>query len=171
MTSPDTQTNWNGITGRIELQIFNEIYLSDLQLYPDISSKSVNIIGKINGINSEKAILSVSAGSFNSKNLHIVAEKEFIIESAEFHVNYELGEDALLFPRTGFAPTNVDEWLGILKRAKSYGINHYRFHTCCPPEAAFTAADILGIYLEPELPFWGTVTDENDENHNQEEQD
>ena len=60
MTSPDTQTNWNGITGRIELQIFNEIYLSDLQLYPDISSKSVNIIGKINGINSEKAILCFS---------------------------------------------------------------------------------------------------------------
>ena len=41
--------------------------------------------------------------------------------------------------------------------AKEHGINHYRFHTCCPPEAAFEAADELGIYMEPELPFWGTV--------------
>jgi len=55
--------------------------------------------------------------------------------------------------------------------SKAYGINHYRFHTCCPPEAAFTAADLLGIYMEPELPFWGTITDETYDNHNQEEQD
>ena len=53
----------------------------------------------------------------------------------------------------------------------SYGINHYRFHTCCPPEAAFIAADILGIYMEPQLPFWGTVTTEEDENHNAIEQE
>lgn len=50
-------------------------------------------------------------------------------------------------------------------------MNHYRFHTCCPPEAAFVAADMLGIYMQPELPFWGTITDESYENHNQVEQD
>ena len=36
--------------------------------------------------------------------------------------------------------------------AKSYGINHYRFHTWTPPEAAFAAADIVGMYMQPELP-------------------
>ena len=65
--------------------------------------------------------------------------------------------DGLIFPKTGYAPTDVNEWLRVLGIAKSYGINHYRFHTCCPPDAAFTAADLLGIYMEPELPFWGTI--------------
>jgi hypothetical protein len=43
-------------------------------------------------------------------------------------------------------------------------MNHYRYHTCCPPEAAFIAADMLGIYMEPQLPFWGTITEEGEEN-------
>jgi len=38
--------------------------------------------------------------------------------------------------------------------AKTYGINHYRFHTLTPPEAAFEAADRLGIYIQCELPIW-----------------
>lgn len=58
-----------------------------------------------------------------------------------------------------------------MKISKSYGMNHYRYHTCCPPESAFIAADMLGIYMEPQLPFWGTITEEGEENHNQEEQD
>ena len=46
---------------------------------------------------------------------------------------------------------DVDSWKRVFMIAKSYGINHYRFHTWCPPEAAFTAADIIGVYLQPEL--------------------
>lgn len=68
--------------------------------------------------------------------------------------------DGMIFPMTGAAPTDVESWVKVLKTAKDYGINHYRFHTCCPPEAAFEAADRVGIYMEPELPFWGTVEDE-----------
>lgn len=71
--------------------------------------------------------------------------------------------DGMLFPLTGAAPMNISSWRSIFKTAKEYGINHYRFHTCCPPEAAFSAADELGIYLEPELPFWGTLEEEPDE--------
>lgn len=40
--------------------------------------------------------------------------------------------DGLNFPLTGFSPTTVNEWIRVLKISKSYGINHYRFHTCCP---------------------------------------
>ncbi len=65
--------------------------------------------------------------------------------------------DGLIFPLTGAAPMDKESWLETLRIAKEYGINHYRFHTCCPPEAAFEAADELGIYMEPELPFWGTI--------------
>ena len=68
--------------------------------------------------------------------------------------------DGMVFPLTGAAPMDLSSWLKVMGTAKEYGINHYRFHTCCPPEAAFEAADLLGIYLAPELPFWGTVEEE-----------
>ena len=65
--------------------------------------------------------------------------------------------DGMVFPQTGAAPTDVESWLRVFHIMKKWGINHYRFHTCCPPEAAFAAADRMGFYMEPELPFWGTV--------------
>lgn len=58
------------------------------------------------------------------------------------------------FPETGYCPMGVDDWMGILETYKSYGINCMRFHSHCPPEAAFTAADRLGILMEPELSHW-----------------
>lgn len=64
--------------------------------------------------------------------------------------------DGMIFPLTGYAPMNLAGWLSSMRTAKDFGINHYRCHTCCPPNAAFLAADLLGIYYEPELPFWGT---------------
>lgn len=228
LTSPDTQTNWNGITGRIELQFYGESYLSDIRFDPDLSTRSVRITASLKG--KVGGSVTVAATSFNSLTIHSVPEQDFTISTGEISIDYELGTDALLwsestpnlyktsiflkdekgvvidrqqlifglsefstdgdkftingvktflrgkhdgliFPLTGFAPTDVEEWLRILGISKSYGINHYRFHTCCPPEAAFTAADMLGIYMEPELPFWGTMTEETDEGHNQAEQD
>ena len=227
LTSPDTQTNWNGITGKIELQLFNSAYLGDVKVSPDLNHKAFIINAKV--IGTEQGVLSVSAASFNVANQHTVETIELPITSGEINVSYPLGENALLwsefepnlytlslslvlegskvdtqeiivglrefqaqgdkftingtktflrgkhdgliFPLTGFAPTTVEEWFNVLSISKSYGINHYRFHTCCPPEAAFTAADLLGIYMQPELPFWGTITDEKDDNHNQAEQD
>ena len=58
------------------------------------------------------------------------------------------------FPETGYPPTDEESWMGILTKVKEYGLNHLRFHSYCPPEAAFAAADKLGIYLQPEGPSW-----------------
>ena len=58
------------------------------------------------------------------------------------------------FPETGYPPTDEAEWLRIFRKCKEYGINHMRFHSYCPPEAAFAAADRVGIYLQPEGPSW-----------------
>ena len=63
--------------------------------------------------------------------------------------------DACVFPLQAHVPMTKEEWLWYLGRNREYGINHVRFHSWCPPEAAFEAADELGIYLQPELPFWG----------------
>jgi len=57
-----------------------------------------------------------------------------------------------LHPMTGYAPTDTEYWLKIFNINKDHGLNHVRFHTCCPPEAAFIAADLLGIILNVELP-------------------
>ena len=48
----------------------------------------------------------------------------------------------------------VPEWEDILMRYRAYGINCMRFHSHTPPEAAFTAADRLGMLMQPELSCW-----------------
>jgi Glycosyl hydrolases family 2, TIM barrel domain/Glycosyl hydrolases family 2, sugar binding domain len=62
--------------------------------------------------------------------------------------------DCAVYPNTGHPPVTVEAWRRILSQIKHYGFNHVRFHTWCPPEAAFQAADELGLYLAPETPFW-----------------
>ena len=42
----------------------------------------------------------------------------------------------------------------MLLKYRSYGINFVRFHSHCEPEAAFAAADELGMLLQPELSHW-----------------
>ena len=58
------------------------------------------------------------------------------------------------FPETGYPPTDEASWVSIFTKMKEYGLNHMRFHSYCPPEAAFAAADRMGIYLQPEGPSW-----------------
>jgi len=58
--------------------------------------------------------------------------------------------ECAIFPRTGHPPMEVEEWRRIIRVAKSHGLNHLRFHSWCPPEAAFQAADELGMYLQVE---------------------
>lgn len=65
--------------------------------------------------------------------------------------------DACVFPLTAHTAMDVQTWRHYFQVAKQYGINHYRFHSWCPPEACFEAADIESIYLQPELPIWGNV--------------
>ena len=85
---------------------------------------------------------------------------DFRVDGPQFNVNgrrtFLRGKhDACVFPLTAHVPMDVDAWTDYLLKNKEYGINHVRFHSWCPPEAAFEAADRLGIYLQPELPFWG----------------
>lgn len=62
--------------------------------------------------------------------------------------------DCAVYPRTGHPPMTVPEWERVLGVVKEHGFNHVRFHTWCPPDAAFEAADRLGLYLQAEAPAW-----------------
>ena len=57
-----------------------------------------------------------------------------------------------IFPLTGYPPTDAAAWRRIFEIEKSYGLNFIRFHSWCPPDAAFTAADQEGIMLQVEGP-------------------
>lgn len=62
--------------------------------------------------------------------------------------------DCVHFPLTGYPSTNIEDWVKIFKTYKDYGLNHARFHSWCPPEAAFKAANRVGIYLQAEASIW-----------------
>lgn len=62
--------------------------------------------------------------------------------------------DCAAFPRTGHPPTDVDTWKKVYGAIKAHGLNHVRFHSWCPPEAAFVAADEMGLYLQIEVATW-----------------
>ena len=138
----DTQTNWNGIIGRIELQLASSIEMQ------------------------AGAIPSRSVASSTALQMPDFA-KDFHIKGAHFYANghriFLRGKhDAAVWSLTGHVEMGVEGWMKYLGTCKEYGINHVRFHSWCPPEAAFVAADSLGIYLQPELPFWGSF-DKKDE--------
>lgn len=62
-----------------------------------------------------------------------------------------------VFPETGHPPMEVGAWTEIMQTYRSYGVNLVRFHSWCPPEAAFEAADRLGMLAQPELSQWNPV--------------
>lgn len=70
--------------------------------------------------------------------------------------------ECAIFPLTGYPSMDVEAWLRICKIVKDYGLNHIRFHSWCPPEEAFIAADQVGIILQAELPFWAEATQPED---------
>lgn len=66
------------------------------------------------------------------------------------------------FPLTGYPATDVESWKKIILTCKNYGLNHMRFHSWCPPEAAFQAADELGFYLQVEPGMWNPFAPDSD---------
>jgi hypothetical protein len=62
--------------------------------------------------------------------------------------------ECCIFPKTGHPPTDLDSWRRIIRIAKAHGLNLIRFHSWCPPEAAFTAADELGFFYQVEIASW-----------------
>jgi hypothetical protein len=62
--------------------------------------------------------------------------------------------ECIIFPKTGYPPMQKAEWTKLFSTARSYGLNTFRFHSWCPPEVAFEAADETGLYMQIELPHW-----------------
>jgi len=204
-----TQTNWNGVVGRIELRATDAIWLEDVQVYPDVASSAVRVVitvqraveeavtgsltlevagypeltlpvvlrENITRIETAYALTGAEQWSEFTPALHTLkvrfyAEerytdcrtvrfglREFKTQGRQFKLNgtpvFLRGTlECCIFPLTGYPPTDVAAWTHLMKIAKAHGLNHLRFHSWCPPEAAFVAADELGLLLQVEGPFW-----------------
>jgi len=100
--------------------------------------------------------LTVALGD-NQRTVHF-GMREFAARGTQFTVNgrptFLRGTlECSVWPLTGYPPTDVPSWRRILQIEKSYGLNFIRFHSWCPPEAAFTAADLEGIMIQAEGPM------------------
>jgi hypothetical protein len=214
--SDHTQTNWNGMIGKLFIMARTAVYLDDVQLYPDIKNKKVVARITINNITNTTGKISVRMQATSSnpaaEKLQPLTKKfEIKGKSNEFEIVYPMGNHPLLwdefhpnlyslevevasngeedtrkvnfgmrefstretqftingqptflrgtlecaiFPKTGYPPTDVEAWIHIFKVCRSYGLNHIRFHSWTPPEAAFEAADHTGFYLHIECSSW-----------------
>jgi len=85
---------------------------------------------------------------------------QFLINGRKTFIRGTL--ECAIFPQTGHPPTEVEPWRRIIRIAKAHGLNNLRFHSWCPPQAAFTAADELGMYLQVECSSWANNSFKND---------
>ena len=91
--------------------------------------------------------------------------RDFRTSGTQFTINGRLAFlrgtlECCIFPKTGYPPTDVDAWRRILRIARAHGLNHLRFHSWCPPEAAFEAADEMGFYYSIECASWTAPGDD-----------
>ena len=136
-----------------------QIYASSHAYTEDTQTNWNGIIGEIYLTTSQPQALPAT------KQIH-PNFKDFHIKGQHFYANghkiFLRGKhDACVWPLTGHVAMDVKSWKDYLGKCADYGLNHVRFHSWCPPEAAFVAADELGIILQPELPFWGSFNDKD----------
>lgn len=210
--SDHTQSNWNGLVGKLTLEARPLVNIHNIQVYPDIQNKKIALKVKVQNPAEKQtsAILQLSVAETSSqisKEVELQAgentiEMDFTLGDEvklwnEFHPNvYTLqasltdkasgqadhltttfgmrefkavGKQLLvngqptflrgtlecaIFPKTGYPSTDVNEWKQIFAICRAHGLNHMRFHSWCPPEAAFDAADQSGFYLQVECSSW-----------------
>lgn len=146
------KTNQIGARFSIEAGVRDTLYMdlpfgNEMQIWDEFSPALYRLAARLK-TSEEESVKEVQFGM-----------REFKIEGNRFLIN---GRPVFLrgtlhnaeAPLTGYPATTVDAWQRIFKTAKSHGLNHIRFHSWCPPEAAFIAADLVGIYLQPEGPSW-----------------
>ena len=123
-----------------------------IELEPRIESFGIREFG-----NSEDDGSSANPG--NSRNADNPASSGNRFLSLNKHRIFLRSEtNCCVFPENGHMPMDVNGWENVFAVYKSYGVNCVRFHSHCPPEAAFTAADRLGLLVQPELSHWDPKT-------------
>jgi hypothetical protein len=131
-----------GATVEAECQLGDVVYPWD-EFSPSLYRLSARLDGRFGGrmqIDTKDTTFGLREISTEGSQLMLNGRKLFIRGTLE----------CCIFPLTGHPPTDVESWKRIIRIAKAYGLNLFRFHSYCPPEAAFVAADELGFYYQVE---------------------
>ncbi|MCK5471319.1 MAG: hypothetical protein KAI99_22500, partial [Cyclobacteriaceae bacterium] len=208
-----TQSIWNGMVGRMELQASDPTYISEIRTFPMIDQDQLKAELEVNAQEKGKASILLQIRDLDGRTDIIETEvkKELTMGKNVIAITLDLDGklkkwsefdpivytlvailktekyrdikkmefgfvkvghngtkvlindrpvflrgnlDCVHFPLTGYPSTKVEDWERIFQTYKDYGLNHVRFHSWCPPEAAFKAADRLGIYIQAEASIW-----------------
>jgi hypothetical protein len=215
--SDNTQTNWNGVIGKMAVRALPKVRIVDLQVYPDVQARCVDlrfraengtghavagnltIVAHSDGhraapysipvnlpegespltlryalgddaqcwnefnpvVYTLQATLETADGGRNDSHPYetCFGLRELGMDGTQFTLNGECiflrgTLECAIFPLSGYPPSDVASWIKILTAAKAHGLNHLRFHSWCPPEAAFIAGDRMGFLYQIEGPFW-----------------
>ncbi len=207
-----TQTNWNGIIGRMELAAQPRVWIDDVQVFPKPTERQARVHIEVRGrtphgmrgsitvqvsgpgdapppvtadfaLDGDRAAADVTltwpgdVKLWNEHHPHLYTlevrltgdvedcrrttfgMREVSTQGTQFALNGEPIQlrgtlECCIFPLTGYPAMDVAAWRRIIQRCKEFGLNHIRFHSWCPPEAAFVAADELGFYFQVECASW-----------------
>ena len=217
--SENTQTNWNGIVGSIELRSTPAVWVDKVRVFPDVQGRTAKVEVQLANALSEAATCDIevhlvggNAGGQQSvpaflgtktitlavplpeplgtwddiePNLHVIelrakatvssgvlehqitvpfGIREISVKDRQFVLNgrpiFLRGTvENAVFPLTAYPPVELADWRRIYRTVRDYGMNHLRFHSWCPPEVAFQAADEAGVLLHVELPVFSHHVD------------
>ena len=137
----------------IEVPVGNDTVTVEYPMGNDIKlwSEFHQAVYTLNAELSNKKVNSTYSSNFGMREIKAVG-KQFQINGKPLFLRGTL--ECAIFPKTGFPPTDKAEWLRIFEVARAHGLNHFRFHSWCPPSVAFDAADELGFYLHVECSSW-----------------
>jgi len=121
----------------------------DLQPWDEFSPNMYTV--KVSLLTKKKKVTAVRSETFGFRDLK-TKDKHFYLNNKPLFLRGTL--ECSIFPLTGHPPLDEAGWEKVYGAAREYGLNHLRFHSWCPPEAAFSVADKMGIYLQVELPNW-----------------
>ena len=213
--SDNTQSNWNGVVGRIGLEAKPDAYISSVRIVPLLEAKQVMVEVTIENLEKKelKASVELQAKLIGGTEILPVDSRSCQLKKGEnkIQVTYAMGDtprlwdeftpnlyalhvqlktkvgnddfiehfgmreltsqgsqiaingrpvffrgtlECCIFPKTGFPPTDESEWERIMQVCRAHGLNHLRFHSWCPPKAAFDVADRLGFYFYVECGAW-----------------
>lgn len=213
--SDNTQSNWNGVVGKIGLEAKPDAYISSVRIIPSLEAKKVTAEITIENLGKKelKASVELQAKLVGGTEILPVDNSSCQLKKGEnkIQVEYSMGDnprlwdeftpnlyalhiqlktkagnndfiehfgmreltsqgtqiaingrpvffrgtlECCIFPKTGFPPTEEAEWERIMQVCRAHGLNHLRFHSWCPPKAAFDAADRLGFYFYVECGAW-----------------
>lgn len=209
-----TQGNWNGIVGKIEIRSTPLVSIENIRIFPELASRTARIEVTLHNAAADAVAASLQASVRGSEAhtsvdipawsgdkatqlelrlpapLHLWDEHQPSPYIVDITLRTRIGERELthtltaplaireiatrgtqitlngrpiflrgtvenaIFPITGYPPMDLEPWRRIFRILADYGMNHLRFHSYCPPEAAFQAADEAGFLLHIELPVF-----------------